>query len=54
MILTEYQIWLVATEYDGEEVPYQMVGNTSSVELAEALLKATLDTGFKAVMIRSR
>lgn len=52
--MTEFQIWLVATEFDGEEIPYQMVGNTSSLELAEALLRATLETGFKAVIIRSR
>lgn len=54
MRMINYQIWLLTMEYDGEEIPYQKIGETSSEELAEALLRATEETGYRAVIIRSR
>lgn len=52
--MIEYEIWLVTLDADGEEVPYQMIGFTSTRELAEALAKAANDTGYRAVILRSR
>ena len=45
-----YQLWLVTVDADGERYPYQLIGCVETFELANALMKAAIDTGYEAMI----
>ena len=51
MASSEFQVWLVTVDGDGEKVPYELVGGASSRELAQAIRDAAIEIGLDAVIL---